>query len=70
MKVLLLICLVVAGLTKADPAPLGRSAQCDGTICPSGCCPEPNWFCCPDNQYCASEPSNCPPGDGRLVAEP
>ena len=63
MKVLLLVCLIVIGLTKADPAQLGRSAQCDGTVCPSGCCPEPGWFCCPNTQYCASKPENCPPGE-------
>merc|ERR1711936_122384 len=33
---------------------------CDmqSTCCPSGCCPEPNWFCCPD-YYCAATPVDC-----------
>ena len=65
MKVVLLACLLVtaACVTAADLAPLGggRSAQCDGTVCPSGCCPEPDWICCPNTQYCASKPENCPP---------
>merc|ERR1711981_413700 len=38
------------------------SAQCgpEETSCPAGCCPEANWFCCPDNRYCAETADNCP----------
>merc|ERR1712179_560348 len=39
---------------------LVKSEQCDGTICPAGCCPEQNWFCCPDNMYCAATAADCP----------
>merc|ERR1719312_875199 len=33
---------------------MAAKKQCDGTMCPAGCCPEQNWFCCPDNMYCAA----------------
>merc|ERR1711936_277919 len=70
MKVPLLACVLVIGLTKADLVLLGRSAQCDGTVCPGGCCPEPGWFCCPNSLYCASVPANCPPGEvSELVVD-
>merc|ERR1712055_1142887 len=39
---------------------LVKSEQCDGTMCPAGCCPEQNWFCCPDNMYCAATAADCP----------
>ena len=32
----------------------------DQTDCPAGCCPEANWFCCPDGQYCAATSNDCP----------
>merc|ERR1711942_360629 len=34
--------------------------DCDGTVCPGGCCPEQNWYCCPDGMDCAADASNCP----------
>jgi hypothetical protein len=41
--------------------------QCDPateTCCPgadvNGCCPEPNWICCPDGIYCAATYCDCP----------
>merc|ERR1712088_267249 len=34
----------------------------DETECPAGCCPEANWYCCSDNQYCAATPDDCPNG--------
>ena len=30
------------------------------TTCPGGCCPEANWFCCPDAYYCAATAADCP----------
>ena len=30
------------------------------TSCPAGCCPNANWFCCPDNVYCAATALDCP----------
>merc|ERR1711885_96836 len=39
---------------------LVKSEQCDGTECPAGCCPEQNWYCCPDNMYCAATAADCP----------
>ena len=36
--------------------------QCDGTPCPTGCCPEQNWVCCNDYGHsCAATPCDCPP---------
>merc|ERR1712228_335541 len=32
----------------------------DETECPAGCCPEANWFCCPDNMNCAATEDYCP----------
>merc|ERR1712053_11355 len=39
----------------------------DETECPAGCCPEANWYCCSDNQYCAATPDDCPNGPRRLM---
>merc|ERR1711902_129016 len=39
---------------------MAAKKQCDGTMCPAGCCPEQNWFCCPDNMYCAATAADCP----------
>jgi len=30
------------------------------TKCPGGTCEEDNWFCCPDNNYCAETEADCP----------
>merc|ERR1711881_700396 len=32
----------------------------DETECPAGCCPEANWYCCSDNEYCAATEADCP----------
>ena len=39
-----------------------KSNQCgpDETSCPAGCCHEANWFCCPDDFYCAATAADCP----------
>merc|ERR1712200_282078 len=37
-----------------------KTAVCKGTSCPMGCCPEPDWKCCPDQKYCASAEEFCP----------
>lgn len=35
--------------------------DCDiGTVCPNGCIPDANWFCCPDNIYVAMTAADCP----------
>jgi hypothetical protein len=36
--------------------------QCgpDETLCPGGCCPEANWYCCADATYCAATEADCP----------
>lgn len=37
-----------------------------GTMCPGGCIPDANWFCCPDNIYIAESPEYCP-GAGYYI---
>ena len=39
-----------------------KSSQCDSdeTSCPAGCCSEANWYCCPDDSYCAATAADCP----------
>merc|ERR1712071_725437 len=39
---------------------MAAEKQCDCLLCPGGCCPECDWFCCPDNQYCAATAADCP----------
>merc|ERR1712200_117 len=39
---------------------MAAKKQCEGTVCPAGCCPMENWFCCADNMNCASTEANCP----------
>merc|ERR1712083_428502 len=39
---------------------MAAKKQCQGTECPAGCCPEANWYCCPDNMYCAATAADCP----------
>merc|ERR1719483_1623663 len=54
---------VAQRLTVAAKAKLVKMAakkQCDGTMCPAGCCPEVDWYCCPDNMYCAATAADCP----------
>ena len=67
MKVFALIFALLAlgssfkiGTKKGQLIRLTKSNQCDpdGTTCPTGCCPEHNWFCCED--YCAPTPAECP----------
>merc|ERR1719216_410612 len=47
---------------KAQLMKMAKNRQCgaDETECPAGCCPEANWFCCPDNMYCAATAADCP----------
>ena len=49
-----------AGVLSVSSAPLFEPGVCVGTECPAGCCPGENWFCCPDNIYCAATAQNCP----------
>ena len=38
---------------------MAAKKQCTGTDCPFGCCPEPDWYCCPD-MWCAATSAVCP----------
>jgi hypothetical protein len=31
-------------------------------VCPTGCCPNPGWVCCPDGIYCTPTIDLCPGG--------
>jgi len=33
--------------------------DCEGTVCPGGCCPNVGWFCCPGDEYCAASEEYC-----------
>merc|ERR1712055_1183632 len=50
------------GTEKARLIKVAKSIQCgpNETSCPAGCCPEPNWYCCPDATYCAATAADCP----------
>ena len=41
---------------------MAAKKQCgpNETSCPAGCCPNANWYCCPDNIYCAATAADCP----------
>ena len=58
----IIIALVVLSVASASRERLLRSEQCgpNETSCPAGCCPEANWYCCPDNIYCAATAADCP----------
>ena len=62
---ILLISATILAINQAAPSKsqvesLLSVRQCEGTVCPGGCCPEVGWFCCPDGTYCASNADNCP----------
>merc|ERR1712098_628032 len=44
-----------------EPVAIAKDAslQCEGTMCPNGCCPEEDWFCCADAVYCAPSAPDC-----------
>ena len=45
----------------ASLTPTGRKLlSLKDTKCPGGTCEEDNWFCCPDNNYCAETEADCP----------
>merc|ERR1712165_447898 len=64
MKVFIaLACLAAvasAGLVTKKSLAVRTTCGPDETECPAGCCPEANWFCCPDNMYCAATADDCP----------
>merc|ERR1711936_9236 len=57
-----LVALAFLAVASASRERLLRSEQCgeNETECPAGCCPEANWYCCPDNMYCAATAADCP----------
>ena len=36
--------------------------------CPTGCCDEAGWVCCPDGLYCAATPGDCPASTLGMLA--
>ena len=67
MNFLSIFVISLIALTQATKQKLFRTEQCEGTICPQGCCPEVGWYCCPDGSYCASNADNCPYRVEQLV---
>ena len=58
MLVLLLLPITLSTLVPLDP----RDKQCDGMEglqCPAGCCPENNWVCCNNWDFCAATYEDC-----------
>merc|ERR1712131_122211 len=56
-----LFAIAFLAVASASTFKLSRSEQCDeGTICPGGCCPYVDWYCCPDGLYCAATAAVCP----------
>ena len=47
---------------KTQLVKMAKIKQCgpDETNCPGGCCPMPDWYCCPDASYCAATAADCP----------
>ena len=48
--------------TRAEPKRVKREVEqdCEGTECSGGCCPQANYFCCTDGQFCAPSADFCP----------
>ena len=66
MKQLILLLILVAIISvQAMTLPLalqvlrGIKGDCEGTVCPGGCCPYEGWQCCPDNETCAETMQDC-----------
>merc|ERR1719369_1103388 len=53
-------CPFVNSKEKVMKMPAKKTCPPDQTECPGGCCPEANWYCCPDNKYCADTAADCP----------
>merc|ERR1712128_258565 len=53
-------CPFVAMSEKLTKMAANKQCGSEETSCPAGCCPEANWYCCPDNMYCAATASDCP----------
>merc|ERR1712226_382178 len=56
----LLLLLIVHLLPRKKSSWMAAKKQCEGTMCPAGCCPEVDWYRCPDNMYCAATAADCP----------
>ena len=53
-----LLAIVFLSVASASWVQLTRDEQCEGTLCPNGCCPNVGWYCC--NLGCAANPADCP----------
>ena len=71
MKLIIpLLCLSLLSVSRGGLVNLVKLAQIeqcgpDETACPGGCCPMPDWYCCPD-YYCAAVPADCAFQDKRI----
>ena len=50
------------GTKKTQLIKVAKRIECgsDETPCSGGCCPEANWYYCPDNFHCSPTPADCP----------
>ena len=58
------------GILATTSVPLYDPNVCEGTSCPTGCCPEENWFCCADGNHCAMSEEYCPSAAVELTGDP
>ena len=66
MKSIILLTLTVATISIANPfmgvitlKDVIEEQDCEGTICPDGCCPIPGFICCAVGEYCAASEEDC-----------
>ena len=63
MRCLLVLACSAFFVKAIDHQKLEKDQQCDCCACPGGCCPETwdgDYFCCPDNMFCAASADDCP----------
>ena len=68
MKSIILLILTVATISIANP--VIEEQDCEGTICPDGCCPIAGFICCAVGEYCAASEEDCKKTDTaeKLIA--
>lgn len=57
--ILLLPVFLSIGVLSVQALPWEATTRCEGTLCPSGCCPKPHYVCCANGLDCAPNESQC-----------